>query len=157
MKNKCEYTAYNVLIINVFHFTVKIICVYPCPARSERAGLLFPVGRAHRFLRDGKYAERVGSGAPVYMMGVIEYLVAEILELAGNAAIENKKRRIVPRHLTLAIRQDDELNLVFRNVIISDGGVMPNIQPILLPKKTSKKSAGHDSIGAGPSTSSQEY
>ena len=32
-------------------------------SRSSRAGLQFPVGRIHRLLRKGNYAERVGAGA----------------------------------------------------------------------------------------------
>ena len=60
-------------------------------SRSSRAGLQFPVGRVHRFLRKGHYADRIGSGAPVYLAAVLEYLSAEILELAGNAARDNQK------------------------------------------------------------------
>ena len=104
--------------------------------RSSRAGLQFPVGRIHRLLRRGNYAERVGAGAPVYLGAVLEYLSAEILELAGNAARDNKKTRIIPRHLQLAIRNDEELNKLLSGVTIAQGGVLPNIQAILLPKKT---------------------
>ncbi|EDW44967.1 GM16917 [Drosophila sechellia] len=77
-------------------------------SRSNRAGLQFPVGRIHRLLRKGNYAELVGAGAPVYLAAVMEYLAAEVLDLAGNAARDNKKTRIIPRHLQLAIRNDEE-------------------------------------------------
>ena len=106
--------------------------------RSSRAGLQFPVGRIHRMLRKGSYAERVGAGAPVYLAAVMEYLAAEVLELAGNAARDNKKTRIIPRHLQLAIRNDEELNKLLSGVTIAQGGVLPNIQAVLLPKKTDK-------------------
>lgn len=68
-------------------------------SRSSKAGLQFPVGRIARFLKAGRYAERIGAGAPVYLASVLEYLTAEVLELAGNAAKDNKKTRIVPRHI----------------------------------------------------------
>ncbi|SCW04072.1 LAFE_0H05292g1_1 [Lachancea fermentati] len=107
-------------------------------SRSAKAGLTFPVGRVHRLLRKGNYAQRIGSGAPVYLTAVLEYLAAEILELAGNAARDNKKTRIIPRHLQLAIRNDDELNKLLGNVTIAQGGVLPNIHQNLLPKKSGK-------------------
>uniref|UniRef100_A0A7S2V3S5 Histone H2A n=1 Tax=Fibrocapsa japonica TaxID=94617 RepID=A0A7S2V3S5_9STRA len=106
--------------------------------KSTKAGLQFPVGRIGRFLKKGRYAPRVGAGAPVYMAAVLEYLCAEILELAGNAARDNKKSRIIPRHLQLAIRNDEELNKLLGGVTISQGGVLPNIHAVLLPKKTKK-------------------
>nr|7DLX_A Chain A, Histone H2B,Histone H2A [Saccharomyces cerevisiae RM11-1a]7DLX_B Chain B, Histone H2B,Histone H2A [Saccharomyces cerevisiae RM11-1a]7DLX_C Chain C, Histone H2B,Histone H2A [Saccharomyces cerevisiae RM11-1a]7DLX_D Chain D, Histone H2B,Histone H2A [Saccharomyces cerevisiae RM11-1a]7DLX_E Chain E, Histone H2B,Histone H2A [Saccharomyces cerevisiae RM11-1a]7DLX_F Chain F, Histone H2B,Histone H2A [Saccharomyces cerevisiae RM11-1a]7DLX_G Chain G, Histone H2B,Histone H2A [Saccharomyces ce len=96
-------------------------------SRSAKAGLTFPVGRVHRLLRRGNYAQRIGSKAAIYLTAVLEYLTAEVLELAGNAARDNKKTRIIPRHLQLAIRNDDELNKLLGNVTIAQGGVLPNI------------------------------
>ncbi|CAK9781524.1 histone H2A-like protein [Cutaneotrichosporon oleaginosum] len=110
--------------------------------RSAKAGLQFPVGRIHRLLKRGNYAQRIGSGAPVYLAAVLEYLAAEILELAGNAARDNKKSRIVPRHLQLAVRNDEELNKLLGSVVISQGGVLPNILSELLPQKTGKGKKG---------------
>jgi len=110
-------------------------------SRSAKAGLQFPVGRIGRYLKKGKYATRVGAGAPVYLAAILEYLTAEILELAGNAARDNKKTRIVPRHIQLAVRNDEELNKLFGSVTIASGGVLPNIHSVLLPKSSGKEKA----------------
>jgi histone H2A len=104
-------------------------------SRSSRAGLQFPVGRIARYLKQGKFAERVGAGAPVYLAAVLEYLAAEVLELAGNASKDNKKTRIIPRHIQLAVRNDEELNKLMANSTIASGGVLPNINQSLLPNK----------------------
>ena len=104
-------------------------------SRSAKAGLQFPVGRIARFLKSGRHAERVGAGAPVYLAAVLEYLAAEVLELAGNAAKDNKKSRVVPRHIQLAIRNDEELARLMSNTTIAAGGVLPNIHAFLIPKR----------------------
>ncbi|MCL7023646.1 hypothetical protein MKW94_011179 [Papaver nudicaule] len=106
-------------------------------SRSSKAGLQFPVGRIARFLKAGKYAERVGAGAPVYLSAVLEYLAAE-------------KNRIVPRHIQLAVRYDEELSKLFGTVTIANGGVLPYIHQTLLPKKVWK---GKEGLGSA----SQEF
>merc|ERR1711934_110194 len=103
-------------------------------SKAARAGLQFPVGRVARFLKQGKYADRVGAGAPVYLAAVLEYLAAEVLELAGNAAKDSKKSRVVPRHIQLAIRNDEELAKLMKDVTIASGGVLPHIHVSLLKK-----------------------
>jgi histone H2A len=119
---------------------------------SARAGLQFPVTRVKteffQHVEGGKHT-RKGHGAPIYLAAVIEYLVAEIIELAGNAARDNKRTRIIPRHIYLAIANDEELNkLVFHGLfggaggqlaVIPFSGVLPNIHTVLLPTHKGKE------------------
>ena len=114
-------------------------------SRSSRAGLQFPVGRIARFLRkSAKDAGRISPSAPVYLAAVLEYLAAEMLELSGNAARDNKRTRIKERHLQLAVRNDEELNKLLGGVTIAGGGVLPNIPTKLPSKKNPEKEGGSE-------------
>uniref|UniRef100_A0A2I3GJR8 MacroH2A.1 histone n=1 Tax=Nomascus leucogenys TaxID=61853 RepID=A0A2I3GJR8_NOMLE len=93
-------------------------------SRSAKAGVIFPVGRMLRYIKKGHPKYRIGVGAPVYMAAVLEYLTAEILELAGNAARDNKKGRVTPRHILLAVANDEELNQLLKGVTIASGGLL---------------------------------
>jgi histone H2A len=106
--------------------------------RSQKAGLLFPVGRTHRYLKKHKGGWRIGAGAPVYLAAVMEYVAAEVLEFAGNIARDNKKSRITPRHLLLAVRGDEEIDKLFDGVTIAAGGVLPHIHKSLLQKTSNR-------------------
>ncbi|VDM48495.1 unnamed protein product [Toxocara canis] len=103
-------------------------------SRSFRAGLNFPVGRMHRLFRRHS-RKRIAEDAAIQMTAVLEYLTTELLELAGEAARANGKRRICPRHLMLAVRCDDELDRLLGDVIFLQGGVVPHIEPHLLRKQ----------------------
>jgi len=111
-------------------------------SRSARAHITFPVSRVDRLLRDGRYAPRVESTAPVYLAAVLEYLVFEILELAHNICSQNKKTRITPQHINWAVANDLELNQLFQHVTIASGGVLPmnTANTEKKTKKTTKKS-----------------
>jgi histone H2A len=110
-------------------------------SKVKRAGCIFPVTRMRNQLRKMFPQSRVTEDAAVYMAAAIEYLVSEMLELAGMAAADFKRMRIKPRHIQLSMRADPELNELLAHVTLAHGGVVPHILPELIKpeEKPSKK------------------
>lgn len=78
---------------------------------------------------DGNYAKRIGIKSAIFMSAVLEYLCAEIFELAEIETRKAKKQRINPRHIMLAIKKDAEFNELLKDVTISEAGVLPTVDP----------------------------
>jgi histone H2A len=103
---------------------------------SKKAGLQFPPTRINNMLKKSRIAPRVGKTTGVYMAAILEYLIAEILELGGNVAKGSKKKRITPRHIMLAIRGDEELDKMLKHVTFAGAGIKADgIHPFLLPPR----------------------
>ena len=102
---------------------------------SKKAGTLFPVGRLNRLIKMGRFSERVSASSGAFMAGVLEYLTAEIIELAGNVAEQHKAKTIKPKYVNLGVKSDDELAKLMCEVTIAEGGMLPNVNDFFLKKK----------------------
>lgn len=70
----------------------------------------------------------------MFLAAVLEYMTAEVVELAGDAARRHKRRRITPAHIFEGVHNDGELHALLRSVCIAGGGVLPNIHAVLQRK-----------------------
>lgn len=104
---------------------------------NAKMGLVFPVGRVRRRLRGNAVGMRIGGTAAPYMTAVLEYVTAELLLLAGQAARDNKRKRIQPAHIRSVALKDPELHeLIGATTILPLEG-----QPSTSKRVRSKKAA----------------
>ncbi|CAH1394921.1 unnamed protein product [Nezara viridula] len=90
-----------------------------------KVGLKFAISKIHKNLKMGNYAERIGCGASVYLTSVLEYLVAEVLHLAGEE-VNKSKKMILPKHLVTSIMKDKELSSLLSGAIIMEAALEPH-------------------------------
>ena len=114
---------------------------------AERAGLVWPVAHTHAALSRHLPQSCIRLDAAVFVAAVLEYMTAEVLELSGNAARDLRTTIITPRHITLALRGDEELDRLCEGCVIAYGGVVPKIHSALLPRRGRR--AEDDSSGGG--------
>jgi histone H2A len=106
---------------------------------SKKAGTMMPVGRLNRMIKQGRYASRTGRSAGVFMAAVLEYITAEVLELAGNICLDRKHRIITPKDINIGVRGDEELQKLMSSACISQGSNPTGINEALVQKKKGKK------------------
>ena len=121
-----------------------------------KAGLKFPVSRIGRMLRRDRINQRLTKGSQVVLASCLEYIASEILELSGNICLEKGKKRIVPRHLMLAIQGDEELCKLTDGAIFRESGVLGHIETVLLPPPKKVSAAKQAKKASGPVIESQE-
>jgi histone H2A len=105
----------------------------PTQSKSAKAGLLMPVARLNTVMKKAGGAKRVGGSAPVYATAVLEYLLTELLELAGNTTMKAKRKRILPEDISLAVRSDEDLSKLLRGFSCCTGDKLTNVAKALVP------------------------
>lgn len=108
----------------------------PKISQSHRAGLRFPIGRVGRFIRKGKYSENVGASSAIALASIMEYLITEISDLSGSHAEAINKHRIVPKIIFQALQNDPQLEELFVDSVIGQGGARETYKKVLDQKKT---------------------
>ena len=92
---------------------------------GSSSSLQFSSTGISRFLKVGNYAPIIGDCSCIYLAAVLEHITSEILKLACNAAQDDNNTRIMSRHLQLAIRNNRDLNQLYCDVTIFQGGIIP--------------------------------
>jgi len=117
----------------------------PAVSAGVRAGLHLSIPRVMRLLKRDRINARIGKAPAVVMAAVLEYVASEIIECAGEQAKLSGRHRIAPRHIQLALSQDAELGRLCHGAVISEGGVRPHIEEVLLKKGGKGKGKGEAS------------
>lgn len=113
----------------------------PTVSKSQKSGLVFPVARVNRLMKRSSGMPRVGGSAPVYMTAVLEYVTAELMEIAGQHTKQAKpgRKRITPEDIVMAVRGDPELAKIFKNSSVYTGDKLNKVSDALKPSDSDKK------------------
>lgn len=98
-----------------------------------------PVARLNTVMKKAGGTKRVGGSAPVYATAVIEYLLTELLELAGNTTMKAKRKRILPEDISLAVRSDEDLSKLLRGFSCCTGDKLKDVSKALVPRPPVQK------------------
>ena len=110
--------------------------------KNQSTGLKFPVAKFRRMLRNGKYAKRLSSNAPIYVTATLEYLAIEMIDSCIDIMRDSKKLRLIPRHILLTKEKDEDFQVLMKNTCIKQGGVLPAVLTVLTQGIGGKKKGG---------------
>lgn len=120
-----------------------IVCVWTDAVytffEKNFSGLTMPVARVAKLMKASKFADGYRKNTGVFLAGVLEYLTAELVDLAGNTAKDAGKKRITPRAINLAIRGDPDFSAMLSDALVCGGGVLPHINKVLIKGKKKRK------------------
>uniref|UniRef100_A0A6B2LH93 Core Histone H2A/H2B/H3 domain-containing protein n=1 Tax=Arcella intermedia TaxID=1963864 RepID=A0A6B2LH93_9EUKA len=81
---------------------------------AYQSGLTISLGEIAKILQQQE--TKISRTTPIYLGAVIEYLIAEILELSGNVTKDNKRNQMILSDIYMSLRMDEELNCIFETM-----------------------------------------
>ena len=105
---------------------------------ARPAPIFFPVACVQEQL--SSFAPRLSDDAPEYMAAVLQVVAAQVLERAGDAALERHSGRIAPREIREAVRRDGELAQLVGDEALAEGGLLGS-QPLGVDSDTLRAAA----------------
>lgn len=114
---------------------------------AQKAGIVFPASRIRKTLKKDGRTKRVSATSSVCVATALEYLCAEIVELAAQRCQREKRKRITPNDIVITLRADPELHQMTEGLALSAGETLKQLSKHMgLSKSTAPSSAPEQSV-----------
>lgn len=108
-------------------------------SKSAHAGLVAGVSRMERRIRDAKIAKQVGGTSSIYMTGLVEQVMVDILNRAANEAQAGNKKRVNLVHIMKAVRSDPDTARLLSGFAFGSALNLPKVAQELMSKDEKEK------------------
>jgi histone H2A len=110
-------------------------------SKASRAGLTFAVSRVEKKIRQSRLAKRVGVESYIYLTGVVEAVVHDLLSKADAhaAGLEPPAKRMTNQHVLAAARSDPDLARLFSGFCFTSSSNVPKAVDHILDKEQQKE------------------
>jgi len=102
-------------------------------SKSARAGLTFAVSRVDKKLRHARIAKQIFGASSVFLTGVVEHVIADVLKKADEQAAARKSKRVTDQHIIAAARSDPDLARAFQGFCFASDVEVPKAMDRILP------------------------
>jgi len=106
-------------------------------SKARRAGLTFAVSRVEKKVRQSRLAKRVGTESYIYLTGVVEAVVHDLLSKADAhaAGLQPAAKRMTNAHVLAAARSDPDLARLFSGFCFTSSANVPKAVDHILDKE----------------------
>lgn len=103
-------------------------------SKSARAGLTFAVSRIDKKLRHARIAKQIFGASSIFLTGVVEHVIGDVLKKADEQAAARKSKRVTDQHIIAAVRSDPDLARALQGFCFSSDVEVPKAIDRILPQ-----------------------